>query len=151
MFLTACSPMSSKVKPSLSRAGSCTHDDVAEIDADAEFNPPLRRHASVALSHAALDLDGAAHGVNHAGELDQHAVAGGLDDAAVMLLDLGVDQRPAVRPQLRERALLVGSHQPAVADHVRRQDGGELAFGPRLTHGSTHRIAAFIIHAAATT
>src|SRR5712692_6951811 len=72
-----------------------------------------------------------------------------LDDAAVMLLDLGIDQRPAMPPQLRERAFLVDAHQPAVPDHIGRQDGGELAFGPRLTHGSTHRIAAFIIHAAA--
>src|SRR5260221_7912801 len=83
------------------------------------------------------NLDGAAHGVDHAGELDQHAVASGLDDAAVVLLDLGVDQRPAMPSQLRERAL--GAHQPAVPDHVRGQDGGELAFDPLRTHGPTHR------------
>jgi hypothetical protein len=29
-----------------------------------------RQHAGVALGHAALDLDGAAYGVDHAGELN---------------------------------------------------------------------------------
>jgi hypothetical protein len=49
------------------------------------------------------------------------------DGTAVVVLDLGIDQRPAMRPQLRERALLLDPDQPAVADHVRRQDGCQLA------------------------
>ena len=42
------------------------------------------RKASVALDHAVLHLDGAAHGVNHAAKLDDAAVAGALHHAAVM-------------------------------------------------------------------
>ncbi len=59
-------------------------DDVADMDADAEFDPLILRHGGVLLGHAALDLDRAARRVDGAGELDQHAVAGGLDDAAAM-------------------------------------------------------------------
>ena len=46
-------------------------DYVAEMNADAELDAPFGRHAGVALDQAVLDLDGAAHGVDHAAELDQ--------------------------------------------------------------------------------
>ena len=66
-------------------------------------------HVGIALAHAALDLGGAGDRVHHARELDQHAVAGQLDDAALVLGDPGVDQlacgapsgRPACPPRRR--------------------------------------------------
>jgi hypothetical protein len=39
----------------------------------------------------------AAHRVDDAGEFRQHAIAGGLDDAAVMLADLRIDQFDEMR------------------------------------------------------
>jgi hypothetical protein len=45
-------------------------DDVAQMNADPKFDAALRRQAGVALDHAVLHLDGAAHGVDHAAELD---------------------------------------------------------------------------------
>jgi hypothetical protein len=53
-------------------------DDVAEIDADPEADALLLGGVSLAVEHAALRLDGTAHGIDHAGKLGQHAVAGGL-------------------------------------------------------------------------
>jgi hypothetical protein len=97
-------------------------DDVAEIDADAELDAPLFRHVGIAPAHAVLDLDGAPDRVGDALELDQHAVAGGLDDPAVVLGDGRIDQLDAVGTQARKRALLVGLHQPAVAHHVGGQN-----------------------------
>lgn len=67
-------------------------DHVAEIDPDAEHDASLRARIAVALDHAALPLDGAAHGIDDAGELDQQPVPGGLHDAAAMLLYLRVHQ-----------------------------------------------------------
>ena len=67
-------------------------DDVAEMNADAKLDAALGRHAGVALDHAVLDFDGAAHRVDHAAELDDGAVAGALDDAAVMHGDGRIDQ-----------------------------------------------------------
>ena len=67
-------------------------DDVADIDADAELNAALRRHLGIALGHASLHVDRAAHRIDYAREFQQQAVAGRLDDAAVMFGDLGVDQ-----------------------------------------------------------
>ena len=41
-------------------------DHIAEMDADAELDAALGRKTSVALDHAVLHLDGAAHGIDHA-------------------------------------------------------------------------------------
>ena len=109
-------------------------DDVAEMDADAELDAALGRQPGVALDHAVLNFDRAAHGVDHAVELDQRAVAGALDDAAMMKGDGRVDQVAAQRPQPRERALLVRAREPAVADNVGGQDR-------RKFPGFAHRVA----------
>ena len=45
-------------------------DDVAQMNADAELDASLGRQAGVAFDHAVLHLDCAAHGVDHAAELD---------------------------------------------------------------------------------
>ena len=102
-------------------------DDVAEVNADAELDAPLGRQAGVALDHAVLHLDRAAHGVDDAAELDDRAVAGALDDAAVMDGDGGIDEIAAQGPEARERAILVRAREPAVADDVRDQDRRELS------------------------
>ena len=93
------------------------------MDADAEFYPSLRRQAGVAFDHAVLHFDGAAHGVDHAAELDKNAVPGALDDAPVMQSVYGrVDQIAAQRPEPRQSAVLVRARQPAVADYIGSQD-----------------------------
>ena len=103
------------------------------------------RQVGVASRHAALDLDRALHRVGDALELGQHPVAGGLDDAAPVLGDRRVDQLEPVGLQARERARLVGLHQPAVADHVGRQNRRQPALDLRLCHdyALAHRAALF--------
>ena len=106
-------------------------DDVADIDADAEIYAARRSAcAGVALGHAGLDLDGAAHCIDDAGELGEQPVAGGLHDPAAVPRDRW-DRR--VRGDARragERAFLVSAHQPAVAGDVGRKDRRELPFDP---------------------
>ena len=92
--------------------------------------------ASVALDHAVLHFDRAAHRVDHAAELDDAAVAGALDDAAVMHGDGGIDQIAAQRPQPRQRAILVRAGEPAIADDIGDQDRRDL---PRFGHGAPSR------------
>ena len=68
-------------------------DHVAEIDADAQFDAlVVRRHRCSRSAIASLHLDRAAHRIDDAGKLHQQAVAGGLDDAAVVLGDLRIDE-----------------------------------------------------------
>jgi hypothetical protein len=97
------------------------------MDADTVFDPLFGRHAGVALDHAVLHFDRAAHGVHDAAELDDRAVAGALDDAPVMHRDDGVDEIPAKGSQARKDAILVRACEPAVACDIRHQNRRELS------------------------
>jgi hypothetical protein len=74
------------------------------------------------FGHAALDFVGTSHGVNHAGELNESAVPGVLDDTSVMLSDFGIEKRPSKRFQSRQRAFFVYPYQAARARDIRRQN-----------------------------
>jgi hypothetical protein len=150
MFFNACSPISSKARSSRPAASSCTraetqippgqrlqpggdvdpvtedvaifNDDVALVDADAEFEAPVRRGRGVAFRHRALHLGGAAQRIDDAGELNEHSVAGRLDDASLMFGDAWIDQLAPQCPERRERTLLVGADQPRVAGDIGGED-----------------------------
>ena len=108
-------------------------DDVAQMNADAKVDAPLLRQAGIALDQAVLHFDRAAHRVDHAAEFDETAVAGALDHSSVMDGDGRIDQIAPQRPQPRERALLVGAGEPAIADHVSDQNRRNL---PGFAHGA---------------
>src|SRR5258705_10716563 len=84
-------------------------DDVSKMDADAELDPLGLGYLRVLVSHAALNFDGASRCIDGTGKFDQQTVAGGLDDAAAMFGDCGVDKRSSESLQLRQRAFLVGT------------------------------------------
>src|SRR5271165_1288762 len=111
-------------------------DDVAEMNADAKLDATLRRQAGVAFDETVLHLDRAAHGVDHAAELNKRAVAGALDDAPVVRVDRGIDQIAAQPAEPRQRAILVGAGEPAVTDDVRDQDRRDF---PHSRHGAPSR------------
>ena len=102
-------------------------DHVAEIDADAQFDAVVRRDARVALGHRLLHRDGTAHRIDDAGKLHQQAVAGGLDDAALVLGDLRIDELAAQRLEAFERAFLVRPHQPRIPRHIGGKNRGKTA------------------------
>ncbi len=54
----------------------------------------------------------------------------------VVLVDPRVDDFRSERLQLPERTRLVGLHEPAEADHVGGEDGGEPALDALRFHGS---------------
>ena len=55
-------------------------DDVADVNADPKFDPLVLWHRRILVGHAALDFNCTAYRIDGACELDQHAVAGCLDD-----------------------------------------------------------------------
>jgi hypothetical protein len=79
-------------------------NDVAEVHSDPEGDPLFFRCPGIAFGHPSLHGNCAGDGLNHARELDQQAVAGGLDDAAPMLGYFGIGEVTANRPQCCERA-----------------------------------------------
>ena len=97
---------------------------ITDVDADPELDLPLGRLVGL-CRHAALNRDGAAHSIDGADKLDQHAIAGGIDDAASVLVDFGIDELAPVRLQPGERPLLVDADQPAVASDIGGQDGND--------------------------
>jgi hypothetical protein len=78
----------------------------------------VRRHVRIAVLHRALDLDRALDGFDHAREFDQEAVASCLNDAALALGDLRVNQLSSMHLERRQGPGLVGTHQSAIADNV---------------------------------
>src|SRR6516164_4006683 len=97
--------------------------DIPDVDADAKLDPPLFGHVGIALSHAALDINGATQRVHNTAELSQQPIAGILDYPPTVLSDFGFDVgaqmvlKPGVRP------LFVQACQPTVTSHIGRQDG----------------------------
>ena len=108
------------------------------MNSDAELDAALGRQAGIALDQALLHFDRAAHGIDHAAEFDEAAVAGALDDAPIMRGDGGVDQIAAQPPEPRQRAVLVGAGEPAVADHVGDQNRRDF---PGFAHGEPPSIS----------
>jgi hypothetical protein len=96
-------------------------NDVADMNADAEFDPHFLRNAGILSCHFALDLDRAARCIHHTGKFRQHTVAGRLDDTAAMHSDGGVDDGLPQRLQVSECTFFVAAHQAAVAGDIRRQ------------------------------
>jgi hypothetical protein len=90
----------------------------------------------IAVEHRLLDFARTPHCVDRAGEFHQHTVAGGLDDPAVMLADLRVDQFAQMRLEAPVSAFLVDTHQARITYHVGREDRGETAGGNRSGHFS---------------
>jgi len=85
----------------------------------------VRRHVRIAILHRALDLDRALDSFDHAREFDEEAIANCLDDAALVLGDLRVDELSSMRLERRQGPRLVATHQSATADDVGGDDGGE--------------------------
>ncbi len=89
-------------------------DDVADVDADAKFDPAIFGNGCVALGHGTLDINRTACGIDGAGKFDQRAVACGFDDAAAMLGNLGIDHFFSMCLERCECGFLVPAHQAAV-------------------------------------
>ena len=78
--------------------------------------------------------------IDGAGELDQRAIAGQLDQPAAMPGQCGLEPLGAMVPQARQRAALVPAHQAGVADHIGRNDGRQSALLTGQWNSSLPRI-----------
>jgi len=85
-------------------------DHIAEVDADSKADAIIFRDIGIAMGHAVLDCNGAQNGVDHAGNLDNHAVAGRFDDPAMVLIDPRLKDLAAVRLKAFVRAFLIEPH-----------------------------------------
>jgi hypothetical protein len=100
-------------------------DDIANVNADTDFNALFGRDVLITLRHSALRLDRTAGGIHGTAEFDQYSVASTLDDAAVVLGDRRLKEFPAVSVEPSEYPFLVRAHKPTVAGNIRRKNGSE--------------------------
>jgi hypothetical protein len=103
-------------------------DDVAEIDADAQLHPTLGRKRSIFFRDLLLDCQRAPDGVHCARKLGHQAVTDAAEGVAAAVGDEAVEDG-AAQLEPGERRLFVGAHQPAVFDHVGREDGDDSPIG----------------------
>jgi hypothetical protein len=106
-------------------------DHVPEMNADAKLDATLWRQAGIAVHHDVLHLNGATHGVDHAAELNQGAIAHPFDDASAMRSGCRIDQVAPQAPQSGQGAILVRADQPTISDDVSNKDRSDF---PGLTH-----------------
>ena len=94
------------------------HHDIAQIDADPQQELLVRRQRCIRRRHPLLDVHGALHGVDHAGEFHQHAIAHQLEDPAAMLADQRRQHLATAELEGRQGSRLVLAHETAVAHHI---------------------------------
>ena len=82
---------------------------VAQVDAYTELDPLVRRPVCIALSCRLLDFGCSTHSVDDAGKLGQRPIAHELNDAAVVLRDLGIDEISTQCLEGRDCAFLVSA------------------------------------------
>ena len=111
--------------------------DIADVEADAEDDPAIPGHVRVAPGHAVLQCQRHADGLDGAAELDQQAVAGGVEQAAVMGLQQRIDQFGAVAAQRGKRSLLVSTDEAGETHHIRREDCRQPALHPHPFRDAT--------------
>ena len=100
------------------------------MEAGPKFDALVRCDPSVALDHRPLDFNGAVHRVDDTPELDNCAIAGALDDPAVVHGYGRIDQIATEAPQPRQCAILIHAREPAVADNIRDQNRRDLTRPP---------------------
>src|SRR5258708_7950992 len=114
-------------------------DDVADVDADAKFDPLDLRHRSILLSHTALDLNGAAHRIYDTAELSEHAIARVLNDRATMFADLGISEPTQTLPQPDVCPFLVQAGQATISSHISRKDSCKPPFNAIVSQNGLPR------------
>ena len=100
----------------------------------------------IALSHRALDGDGAFHRLLDAPELGENAVPGGVLNASAVRFDQRQDDG-LMSLEGRDSGGLVLGHQAAIPDDIRHQDGGEPALNVCLVHVAPRPKTDFSINA----
>ena len=96
-------------------------NDIPDMNADAKFDPLILWDRSTPLGHSALDFNSATNRIHDARELDQQAVAGGLNDPTSMLGNSEVHQFLPDCFEPGQGAFLVGGHKAAIPRDIRRQ------------------------------
>ena len=84
------------------------------------------------LGAVLMHLDGAAHGIDHAAELDESSVARPFEHTPVMYGDGRIDEIAAQSSEPRQGTILVNARQPAESGNVGGEDCRKFPFFDHL-------------------
>ena len=96
-------------------------DDIAQADADAQYDPAFMVNIMLAFSQGRLDFKGTLHGIGRTGEFNQDAVTGVLEYAPAILFNQRIKLIGAQGFKPCQRPSFVLIHQTGIAHDV----GGE--------------------------
>jgi hypothetical protein len=101
-------------------------DHIADVDADAKADGPIRGLVAIIGGDLLLHLRGTAYRTVNAVEHDEERVTSCVNNPAAMLVDRRIDQSPAESPEPFERAYVIQPNQAAVTDYVGIDYGDQL-------------------------
>ena len=101
-------------------------DNIADVNADLEFDPPVAGNVVVGLGQGALDFHAALRRFQRAAELHKESITDGFDFGAVKARK-DLPQQMAMFFEQLEGEPVVALRQRAVTHHVGEHDGGEFA------------------------
>jgi hypothetical protein len=105
---------------------SAIRDHIADVNADAKADRPIRRLLTVIDGHLLLHLDCTAHRSINAVEDDEEGITSRVDDSAAMLFDRRVDEIAAKSSKPFKCSDIITANQAAITDHVGMDDGDQL-------------------------
>jgi hypothetical protein len=105
-------------------------DHIADVDADANADGPIRGLVAIIGGDLLLHLRGTAYRTVNAVEHDEEGGTSRINNLAAMLVDRRIDQSPTEGPESFERAYIIQSNQTAVTDYVGIDRGDQLPTAP---------------------
>src|SRR5262245_29924943 len=116
---------------------------VTNVNPNSDLDLPFSRSIGIALRHPALDFDGTLSRFQRAVELDEKTVADRFNFRA-METRKNFAEQPAMFLQQFQRKLVVALTEGAVAHHVGKHDGCQLALLSLGAHTSVRSTSASI-------
>jgi hypothetical protein len=110
------------------------YHQVAKIDPNAHYDVAIVWQSGIRSAHRLLKLDGACNCVDGAGEFREHPIAHQLHDSAIMLDNKGLEDVLAPGLEYGQRTSLVLLNEPAVANYICGEDGGEATLNAFFSH-----------------
>jgi hypothetical protein len=109
-------------------------NNVTQMNTNAKFDLAVFRNVGISRGHGLLNRYRTGDRIHNTGEFSEKPITHGLEEAPLVLGNLGFDHLGAEPPYCRESTILILTHKTTVANHIGRQDSGKAALDVRVAH-----------------